>query len=1093
MNNVHYLHHIFRRILSTNLKGKQMPPRREKLDGNVSAWKRSFKITRKTTNNTQQRMAIGIIKGSGVLLPQKPEIGTVIDVCYNVNNEKDRDWNNVKVMWKDEKKYCDIHKISELMLHSGRTFTYYPDHLPVLGQYADGYFEANDDNAETATKKIKVFIWRPLQEKAEKAEPSFKPSLYLIFNSTQENKAVGNWALMEEILKFAQLTKLPCHVVGEGVLFHSGSTESVCIHYKTRIDTIKDLKKKGFYKFERGDEHTEDEIKYFIQMAEYAIGEKVLPVIISLRNGVMTAIDQQMYKYPIICFKKNTQDVNVLWPTQKSGNSYVEYRTDTKKPWRVKIFSSEKKNSYTNHCEDVIEILSDIGVVDLNTLLCNVILGVSFEEASSTKKEHDQKLPIEWRYTTALSIHLLKRGEWTISKQYMKRPFDQISLEYIYEKLITSEFIENVWSNQKCFSTMGYKVPEYLEKVDNENKAEVSTDDLDMYRLIPKGQRIEFIQWNSECYGLIFLALLQKKYWNGAKQLVETGYIGIHYILIGCAIIEDEVNSGHSTILLKESLQSLRNSLTEKAISITSCIYEADKQSQNDAIKFKEVGSEENKKERELGDCINHAGRLLLNHGYLKDAIDTQNHTFLENDTVRKILRKIFYGTERVHWKTIGFLYLLVAYAYMLLFDYKADGITYTDYFIIAWMTSFCVDEIKQVIVAFIRGKWKSYSIDCWNLLDWMLIAVYTAGMLLKFLEGSGFQMASKLLLVAAFMALCTKLLHLSYMTEFLGRKLIINRKMIKDTIAFMIIIIVIMLWYSISFYALLYPNTEFKWTEIEKILTNGYWMLFGDLHLDATEPDCTFNRTIYESGILQRCPSQLGLYVTPYLKAFYGLIAVVLLLNLLIAMYSDTYNRVQENANFIWLQMQTDLFEEYSIKTVFPVHLQLLALPGIILALLWVFSFNLKNKCCKKSDEKAALDLNQHPMFVRVFLYDTNFDLRLNSTNLSEEKGILKHVEAKRETHIAENEETKTKQKLAKIEEMTEQAQTRLEKIEESIKGLLEINKMPKKRPSSSSAKPETKTKGTTYKRIDDKKPVDKPNHEENAFQEIENVVTRL
>lgn len=35
----------------------------------------------------------------------------------------------------------------------------------------------------------------------------------------------------------------------------------------------------------------------------------------------------------------------------------------------------------------------------------------------------------------------------------------------------------------------------------------------------------------------------------------------------------------------------------------------------------------------------------------------------------------------------------------MLLFDYKADGITYTDCFIIAWMSSFVVDEIKQVIL----------------------------------------------------------------------------------------------------------------------------------------------------------------------------------------------------------------------------------------------------------------------------------------------------------------------------------------------------------------------------------------------------------
>lgn len=55
----------------------------------------------------------------------------------------------------------------------------------------------------------------------------------------------------------------------------------------------------------------------------------------------------------------------------------------------------------------------------------------------------------------------------------------------------------------------------------------------------------------------------------------------------------------------------------------------------------------------------------------------------------------------------------------------------------------------------------------------------------------------------------------------------------IKDTIAFMIIITVIMVWYSVSLYALLYPNSQFSWTQIENIISNGYWVLFGELDLD--------------------------------------------------------------------------------------------------------------------------------------------------------------------------------------------------------------------------------------------------------------------
>lgn len=49
-----------------------------------------------------------------------------------------------------------------------------------------------------------------------------------------------------------------------------------------------------------------------------------------------------------------------------------------------------------------------------------------------------------------------------------------------------------------------------------------------------------------------------------------------------------------------------------------------------------------------------------------------------------------------------------------------------------------------------------------------------------------------------------------------------------------MIIISIIMVWYSVSFYALLYENSDFTWKQMEKILRNGYWMLFGDLYLDG-------------------------------------------------------------------------------------------------------------------------------------------------------------------------------------------------------------------------------------------------------------------
>lgn len=96
---------------------------------------------------------------------------------------------------------------------------------------------------------------------------------------------------------------------------------------------------------------------------------------------------------------------------------------------------------------------------------------------------------------------------------------------------------------------------------------------------------------------------------------------------------------------------------TQRASRILESIYETDKKIENDKQKRnkptgKEVESN-SKEEMELGEHINHAGRLLLNHGYIEDAIKTQNRTFLDNKEVRNIINKMWYGLEHRDLKTV--------------------------------------------------------------------------------------------------------------------------------------------------------------------------------------------------------------------------------------------------------------------------------------------------------------------------------------------------------------------------------------------------------------------------------------------------------
>ncbi|XP_062602906.1 transient receptor potential cation channel subfamily M member 2-like [Saccostrea cucullata] len=558
----------------------------------------------------------------------------------------------------------------------------------------------------------------------------------------------------------------------------------------------------------------------------------------------------------------------------------------------------------------------------------------------------------------------------------------------------------------------------------------------------------------SELFGLIFFALLKKKYFEGAKQLIETGSVRIHHLLVGCVILQDIANDWQTSQIEKDKLLQMKMLCTQKALRITSCIHENDTKVYKK--RYKE-GNDTDSNAKELGKRIDHAGRLLLNHGYLADAIKTENSVYLNDDIVKKVINQMWYKREslslrrgllfailtllhfillpslmitmenkplqrlyrlykvpvmKVLLNMVGWLAILVAYSYMLLFDFTG-GVSRTHWFIIAWMSSLFIDEVKQIVIAVIRKKFNAYITDWTNYLEWGLMIVYVCGMLFKLGDGKPYRQAEKVLLVLSFILICVRFLNLLIISEIIGAKLVIIRKMFMDTFAFLMIITVITYCYSVSYFAILYTDdSDLSFTQIEKIARNGFWILFGELSLESDrlkEPDCTFNKEMYDSGEMERCPSELGLFLAPYLKAVYALIAIILLLNLLIAMYSHTFEEVHEKSKFYWSQLQLDFLEEYSVKTIFPIHFQLLVLPvSLVHFMIWFPFFFVRKKIQKcicgddGGDSDSELDddfyfdvdddeLNKSPMFVRVFLYDKNFDLNLKDTNEAEGQAALK------------------------------------------------------------------------------------------------------
>ncbi|CAF1392195.1 unnamed protein product [Rotaria sordida] len=135
----------------------------------------------------------------------------------------------------------------------------------------------------------------------------------------------------------------------------------------------------------------------------------------------------------------------------------------------------------------------------------------------------------------------------------------------------------------------------------------------------------------------------------------------------------------------------------------------------------------------------------------------------------------------------------------------------------------------------------------------------------------------------------------------------------------------VFILAFGVSFYSLIFGVQEFTWHLPRKIINLAYWHIFGEIQdLEVFEEN--FKANGYAAFIL------LFGYMT---------IVSILLVNLLIAMFSNTFDRLQNNADRIWKFQRYSLMCEYLSRPSFPP-------PFIFLSHCGRLTLYTLAKCCK-------------------------------------------------------------------------------------------------------------------------------------------------
>ncbi|XP_036030310.1 LOW QUALITY PROTEIN: transient receptor potential cation channel subfamily M member 5 [Onychomys torridus] len=261
-----------------------------------------------------------------------------------------------------------------------------------------------------------------------------------------------------------------------------------------------------------------------------------------------------------------------------------------------------------------------------------------------------------------------------------------------------------------------------------------------------------------------------------------------------------------------------------------------------------------------------------------------------------------------------AFLFL---FTYVLLVDFRPppqgpSGSEVTLYF---WVFTLVLEEIRQGFFTdedtHLVKKFTLYVEDNWNKCDMVAIFLFVVGVTCRMLP-SVFE-AGRTVLAIDFMVFTLRLIHIFAIHKQLGPKIIIVERMMKDVFFFLFFLSVWLVAYGVTTQALLHPHDgRLEWI-FRRVLYRPYLQIFGQIPLDEIDEarvNCSLHPLLLESSAA--CPNLYANWVVILLLVTFLLVTNVLLMNLLIAMFSYTFQVVQGNADMFWKFQRYHLIVEY-------------------------------------------------------------------------------------------------------------------------------------------------------------------------------------
>ncbi|XP_065052963.1 transient receptor potential cation channel subfamily M member 7-like isoform X2 [Rhopilema esculentum] len=271
------------------------------------------------------------------------------------------------------------------------------------------------------------------------------------------------------------------------------------------------------------------------------------------------------------------------------------------------------------------------------------------------------------------------------------------------------------------------------------------------------------------------------------------------------------------------------------------------------------------------------------------------------------------------------FTLFLVLFAYNVLVK-KGQYHNPFRYIVFTIVTSLAIDEIREIAEMRKRSVWlklRDWFKSVWNKLDALAITLFYVGFAFGFYD---FKTAERTIMAIDLVIWVVKFAQFYRMFYTLGPYLIMIYRMMFHMIGFVLVLVIAVIAYGIFMHTLLFPEVDISWEILFQLLFRPYLLVFGELGINSYS--LSNNSTVYGTKKISKSTEiivVIGMCV-------YLLMANVLLLNMLIAVFNNIYEDIKENSDKIWKYDKYDMIMEFKNKPALPMPLSIFAnIPRIL------------------------------------------------------------------------------------------------------------------------------------------------------------------